>query len=144
MKSYTVRKYQTSDYPLWNEFVANAKNATFLFHRDFMEYHQDRFEDFSLLVFDEKNHLKAILPANKVGNILYSHQGLTYGGLVLSQQIKLQEVIKMLHSIFKFLNENVIYSLQLKQLPTIYHESPSDEIEYLSFILNAKLFILLN
>lgn len=139
MKNYTIRKYQSSDYSVWNEFVAKAKNATFLFHRDFMEYHQDRFEDFSLLVFDEKNHLKAILPANKVGNILYSHQGLTYGGLVLSQQIKLQEVIKILHSIFKFLNENVISLLQLKQLPTIYHESPSDEIEYLSFILNAKL-----
>lgn len=139
MKSYTVRKYQTSDYPLWNEFVANAKNATFLFHRDFMEYHQDRFEDFSLLVFDEKNHLKAILPANRVGDNLYSHQGLTYGGLVLCQKTKLQEVIKMFHSILKFLNENVISSLHMKQLPTIYHESPSDEMEYLSFVLNAKL-----
>jgi hypothetical protein len=139
LKSYTIRKYQSSDYPIWNEFVANAKNATFLFHRDFMEYHQDRFEDFSLLIFDEKNLLKAILPANRVGENLYSHQGLTYGGLVLQQKSKFQEVIGMMKTILQFLQNQHIVSLQLKQLPTIYHESPSDEMEYLSFILNAKL-----
>ena len=139
MKSFTIRKYQSSDYSLWNEFVANAKNATFLFHRDFMEYHQDRFEDFSLLVFDEKNSLKAILPANRVGENLYSHQGLTYGGLVLQQKSKFQEVIGMMKTILQFLQNQHIISLQLKQLPTIYCDFPSDEMEYLSFILNAKL-----
>jgi len=50
---FTVEKYTKIHYQVWNKFVAQAKNATFLFHRDFMEYHQDRFEDFSLLVFDE-------------------------------------------------------------------------------------------
>lgn len=139
MKKYHIQIYKAEFYSTWNNFVAHAKNATFLFHRDFMEYHQDRFEDYSLLIFDEKNHLKAILPANKVENTLYSHQGLTYGGLVLNQKTRLQEVIEIVHSVLKFLNENGVSSLQMKQLPTIYHESPSDEMEYLSFILNAKL-----
>jgi hypothetical protein len=139
LKSFTIRKYQSSDYSLWNEFVANAKNATFLFHRDFMEYHQDRFEDFSLLIFDEKNLLKAIFPANREGENLHSHQGLTYGGLVLQQKSKFQEVIGMMKTILQFLQNQHIISLQLKQLPTIYCDFPSDEMEYLSFILNAKL-----
>lgn len=139
MKKYHIQIYKAEFYSTWNNFVAHAKNATFLFHRDFMEYHQDRFEDYSLLIFDEKNHLKAILPANKVENTLYSHQGLTYGGLVLNQKTRIQEVIEIVHSVLKFLNENGVSSLQMKQLPTIYHESPSDEMEYLSFILNAKL-----
>src|SRR5215216_754207 len=77
MKQYTIKKYDQSDYTIWNDFVALAKNATFLFHRDFMEYHQDRFEDFSVLVF-EGEKLKAVLPANKAENSVYSHQGLTY------------------------------------------------------------------
>lgn len=139
MKKYHIQIYKAEFYSTWNNFVAHAKNATFLFHRDFMEYHQDRFEDYSLLIFDEKNHLKAILPATKVENTLYSHQGLTYGGLVLNQKTRFQEVIEIVHSVLKFLNENGVSSLQMKQLPTIYHESPSDEMEYLSFILNAKL-----
>jgi len=136
---YQIQKYSSENYNLWNNFVAHAKNATFLFHRDFIEYHQNRFEDYSLLVFDEKNHLKAILPANRVEDILHSHQGLTYGGLVLNQTSKLQDVIEMVYSLLKFLNENNITTIYLKQLPSIYLESPSDEIDYLSFILNAKL-----
>jgi hypothetical protein len=53
-----------------------------LFHRDFMEYHSDRFQDYSLLIFEE-DKLIAVLPANRVEDRL-SHQGLTYGGLVYS------------------------------------------------------------
>ncbi len=140
MKNYTVRKYQSSNYSLWNEFVANAKNATFLFHRDFMEYHQDRFEDFSLLVFDEKNLLKAILPANRVGDNLYSHQGLTYGGLVISASTMLFEVIQINQVILSFLYEQQILKLHLKIIPTIYNNIPSDEMEYISFLLHAKLY----
>lgn len=139
MKSYTVRKYQTSDYPLWNEFVANAKNATFLFHRDFMEYHQDRFEDFSLLVFDEKNHLKAILPANRVGDNLYSHQGLTYGGVLLQHNIKLSDFVSIAKSIFQFLTVLEFKKIIFKFIPSIYFQIPSDELQYLSFLLNGNL-----
>ncbi|MFI0426139.1 MAG: GNAT family N-acetyltransferase [Flavobacterium sp.] len=139
MKNYVVKKYQSTNYSLWNEFVAAAKNATFLFHRDFMEYHSDRFQDYSLLIFDEKENLKAILPANKVGDTIYSHQGLTYGGLILNQKSKLQDVLEITYYILRFLNENKISTLNLKQLPSIYAQFPSEEMEYLSFILNAKL-----
>ncbi len=139
MKNYIVRKYQSTDYSTWNEFVATAKNATFLFHRDFMEYHSDRFQDFSLLIFDENQNLKAILPANRVEDVLHSHQGLTYGGLVINQKTKLQEVIEITFNMLRFLNENGISTLNLKQLPSFYAKFPSEEMEYLSFILNAEL-----
>ena len=139
MKNYIVRKYQSTDYSTWNEFVANAKNATFLFHRDFMEYHSDRFQDFSLLIFDENQNLKAILPANRLEEVVYSHQGLTYGGLILNEKTKLQEVIEITFNLLHFLNENGISTLNLKQLPSFYAKFPSEEMEYLSFILNAKL-----
>lgn len=140
MKNYTIRKYQSSDYSLWNEFVANAKNATFLFHRDFMEYHSDRFEDFSLLIFDEKMQLKAILPANRVGNNLFSHQGLTYGGLVISASTLLSEVIQINQVMLNYLYTQQILKLHLKIIPTIYNNIPSDEMEYISFLLHAKLY----
>ena len=84
LTKYNIKKYHKNDYKIWNEFIAHAKNATFLFHRDFVEYHQDRFEDFSLLVFEDEK-LKAVLPANIKENLVYSHQGLTYGGLVYKE-----------------------------------------------------------
>jgi len=70
---------------LWDEFLPNSKNSTFLFYRNFMDYHSDRFRDFSILVLED-GKLKSILPANLdlEGN-LHSHQGLTYGGFVFNK-----------------------------------------------------------
>lgn len=138
MKKYIVKQYQSTHYSLWNEFVAAAKNATFLFHRDFMEYHSDKFQDFSVLIFDDKENLIAILPANKIGDTVYSHHGLTYGGLVLHQKSKLQDVLEITYQLMQFLHENEVFKLYIKQLPSIYNHFPADEMEYLSFILNAK------
>ena len=136
--TYTVRKYQQNDYKIWNEFIVQAKNATFLFHRDFMEYHQDRFEDFSLLVF-EYEKLISVLPANKVGDSIHSHQGLTYGGLVYREQTKLKTVIEIFQAVLFFLNQNNFQKLHYKSLPSIYHLKPSDEILYGLFLAEAKL-----
>lgn len=139
MKTLSVRLYNKEYYHKWNEFVAQAKNATFLFHRDFMEYHQDRFQDFSLLIFDEKDNLKAILPANRVEDTVFSHQGLTYGGLIVNRKTKLSDFIILFQEVLKFLNENGIKNLEVKVLPLIYSDFPSDEIEYLAFLCKAEL-----
>ena len=138
MKNYSIRRYTLEDYAIWNNFVSSAKNATFLFHRDFMEYHSDRFQDFSLLVFDEVK-LISVLPANKVDNTLFSHQGLTYGGFIFESKIKLGEVISITKAVLKFLNQNDISTFQVKLIPSIYNTFFSEEIEYAMFLANAKL-----
>ena len=112
MSNFRVQRYQSSHYEDWNTFVANAKNATFLFHRDFMDYHKERFEDYSLLVFDAKDKLVAVLPAHKIESTLYSHQGLTYGGLILNQKIILSQVILITKSILKYLQKSDISKLE--------------------------------
>ena len=103
-----------------------------------MEYHQNQFEDFSLLIF-KNDKLIAILPANKVDNAVYSHQGLTYGGLVFSKSIKFEVVLNVFKNLLLYLQENEISKLILKQLPAIYTNLPNDEFQYLSFIVKAKL-----
>ncbi|PXY43449.1 GNAT family N-acetyltransferase [Flavobacterium hydrophilum] len=119
MTIYTVKKYTETDYNIWNDFIAQAKNATFLFHRDFMEYHKDRFEDYSLLVFEDKK-LVAVLPANRKGISVYSHQGLTYGGLVYSSKIKAERVESILDTILFFLKQNTIETFFYKPIPGFY------------------------
>lgn len=138
MKKIEIKKYQKEYYHLWNQFIADSVNGTFLFHRDFMEYHSDRFEDFSLLVFDEKNKLVAVLPANAVGDSIYSHQGLTYGGLVF-QDIKLIKVIQIFKSILFFLETNGFKKINLKSIPNIYHKKPAEQLQYVLFLIEAVL-----
>jgi len=118
--------------------VSKAKNATFLFQRDFMEYHQDRFEDHSLMVY-KNDKLLAILPANKKEDTLYSHQGLTYGGLVVDHRIKLNIFATLFQEVLRYLNERGILKLEIKLLPSIYANLPNDELLYLMFILDSKL-----
>lgn len=126
---YTIKKYHLEDYAIWNDFVAQSKNATFLFHRDFMEYHNDRFEDFSLLIFEE-DKLRAILPANKRGNSVYSHQGLTYGGLVFLSKMKAEKVESILDTILLFLKENEVETFYYKPVPNFYFREGNKEMDF--------------
>ncbi|KAF2331603.1 FemAB family protein [Flavobacterium nitrogenifigens] len=126
---YTIRKYSQDDYSIWNDFVAHSKNATFLFHRDFMEYHKDRFEDFSLLVFEDEK-LRAILPANKKENTVYSHQGLTYGGLIYLSKIKASKVESIMDKVLLFLKENQVDAFYYKPIPDFYFSEGNKEIDF--------------
>ncbi|OIQ17302.1 MAG: GNAT family N-acetyltransferase [Flavobacterium sp. MedPE-SWcel] len=135
---YRIEKYDSLYHKMWNDFVESSKNGTFLFHRDFMEYHKDRFEDYSLMIFDEQK-LVAIFPANREGDTVYSHKGLTYGGLVYGNKIKLSGVIKIYNSLLKYFYDNNIVTFHLKPVPSIYHKLPSQEQEYVMFLINAKL-----
>ena len=110
-----------------------------MFCRDFMEYHQDRFNDFSLMVF-KANKLVALLPANRTNNTLFSHQGLSYGGLILGLDETFVLALNAFNAILKFLEKNGFKSLHLKLTPRMYFKEPSDEINYLLFKLDAELY----
>ena len=135
---FSVEKYNSTHKQLWNTFVSTSKNATFLFDRDFMEYHQDRFEDASVLVYKNQK-LTAIFPANFDLGKVYSHQGLSYGGLITAKQIKLNDFIECFKAILKHYKKQGCKSIQIKQLPSIYTAFPNDEMNYLLFVLKATL-----
>lgn len=132
MNKYTVKKYTETDFKTWNDFIDQAKNATFLFHRDFMEYHKDRFEDYSLMVFDGEK-LVAVLPANKSEEKVYSHQGLTYGGLVFSFKLKAEQVELILDEILFFLKDNAIDVFYYKPIPSFYLSKGNQELDFFLF-----------
>ena len=103
-----------------------------------MDYHQERFRDFSLLIYKDKK-LVALLPANNVEDELHSHQGLTYGGFILKKDIGFKDVVEVFKVSLNYLLDNNFKSLYVGLLPNIYKTYPSDEINYLMFKLDAKL-----
>lgn len=124
-----IRRYRREDKELWNSFVNKARNATFLFDRNYMDYHADRFDDNSFM-FYHKGKLKAVLPANVAGDTLYSHQGLTYGGLLLDKKATVEDVLECFDSLNFWLRENGISKVVYKALPWIYQQYPSEEDLY--------------
>jgi hypothetical protein len=104
-----------------------------------MDYHKERFNDFSLLIY-KKEKLISILPANRVGAEVFSHQGLSYGGLLFSKHIKSEDLIEIFKTILKFLNENGFESITIKELPSIYlFNQTNNPFDYLYFITKAEL-----
>lgn len=123
---------------IWDSFVTNSKNGVFLFYRDYMEYHSDRFTDNSLL-FYLKGHLIALLPANKYEDQLCSHNGLTFGGLIFSNYTKITHVVSIFQKILEYLKMTGLRSFLYKPSPYIYHKQPSQEDLYGLFLNHAYL-----
>ena len=139
MKNYTIKKYEPEDLEGWNNFISKAKNATFLFNRNFIDYHQKRYEDYSIIVLVNKKWV-AVLPANRVKDKLYSHQGLTYGGLVFPEKTTMQKAMSIFEAMLVYLRDNKIETLQIKIIPSIYCNYFSDEMSYMLFLCKAKLW----
>ncbi|MBQ9363385.1 MAG: GNAT family N-acetyltransferase [Bacteroidaceae bacterium] len=125
----------------WNRFVATSKNGTFMLNRQYMDYHSDRFEDCSVM-FVEKERVFAVFPANIVREegMVCSHQGLTYGGMILGTEINAARVLEG----FDLLKEHYhteygAKTLYYKSIPYIYHRQTSDETEYALYRNGAKL-----
>ena len=133
----TLKKYSSEDKNQWDTFCDTAKNATFLFKRDFMDYHTNRFEDFSLLLYKE-GVLLALLPANRLATTLYSHQGLTYGGFIVGKNLKTSAYITLFTALLEYLEKQEFSRFILKKLPSFYENTPSDEIDYVLQLLSAK------
>lgn len=134
-----IIKYDRSWQQKWDSFLDQSKNSSFLFKRNFMEYHAERFEDYSLMAIDN-NQIIALLPANINASTVYSHQGLTYGGLLVGITTKMPIILEAYKNIVKYLYENGIEKLFLKPIPKIYHTHPADEIEWALSITKAVLY----
>lgn len=150
-----VVPYSVNHKEAWDKFVAQSKNGTFLLQRNFMDYHADRFTDCSLLVFesavvgDEEREkcygiegLKAVFPANWVEQerCVYSHQGLTYGGIIMEQEATQEEVLEAMCHIVRYCidmlgAQRIVY----KPIPYIYSILPAQEDLYALFRLGARL-----
>ncbi len=135
-----IRRYSPCDKPIWDDFVSRSKNGTFLHQRDYMDYHADRFADFSLMAFNSRDKLVAVLPANISGYTLYSHQGLTYGGwLTPVKQFTAVTMLEVWDAMMPFLKANGIRTLIYKAIPYIYHRYPADEDLYALFRHGAQI-----
>ncbi len=106
----------------WDDFVKRAVSFSILFYRDYIEYHQSRFNDCSLLLY-EKNKLKALLPANITANHFYSHQGLTYGGMVCKKNIGFEKIALYYDEFICYIKEIGFQAYTVKTIPHFYHSS---------------------
>ncbi|MFC2489220.1 MAG: GNAT family N-acetyltransferase [Prevotella sp.] len=137
---YEIVRYTPELKAQWDSFVRKSRNGTFLFLRDYMDYHRQRFTDFSLLIF-HKQSLVALLPLNKEADgSVASHSGLTYGGLITDKKGRAEKVMKLFECLNTWLRDAGITRVVYRPVPWIYHEMPAEEDLYALFnVCNARL-----
>lgn len=126
---FEIERYTPSQKKEWDSFVRQSRNGTFLFLRDYMDYHGDRFADHSLMAW-HKGRLYAVLPANLDGDTLHSHQGLTYGGWLMSRQATVEGMCAIFKKMGELACQSGIREITYKAIPWIYHTYPAEEDLY--------------
>ena len=134
----SVKKYTTEEERMWNSFNKQAKNSLFMFDRNYMNYHSDRFTDHSLMFYDD-GKLVAILPASIYNDTLYSHGGLTYGGFISGDKMRQITMNKCFSELIGYAEKNHIRKIIYKTIPYIYHSQPAEEDRYALYTNGAKL-----
>lgn len=131
---FEIKRYTPADAAEWNSFVAGSKNGTFLFDRGYMDYHAYRFADLSLMIYRE-GRLYALLPACVDSDgTLWSHRGLTYGGLIMSVETSAADTVVLFAEMNGFLcSVGGIRRVVYKTVPWIYHRLPAEEDLYAIF-----------
>lgn len=135
--AYEIRRYTPQDKEAWDNMIECSANGTFLFKRDYMEYHAHRFVDSSLMIYS-KDKLVAILPATLHDNEINSHGGLTYGGFVSQAQLTSVQSLDIFETVSHYFREQGIACWNYKPVPHIYHTYPHDSELYALYRLQAE------
>src|SRR5712692_6847358 len=87
--------YTKEDATAWDRFATDCSMATFLHTRRFLNYHQDRFKDVSLLLKNDTRTVglfpAAVDPTD--ARRVVSHPGITYGGVLHAGELYGEKMI---------------------------------------------------
>lgn len=150
-ETYYLKKYENSDQDIWDDLVINSSvNGTFLQTRRFLNYHEkNRFEDASYMLYNSKNHLVAVCPASRISDtnvvILFSHQGSTFGGLIIHEKYYCAHKVIAIIKAFEdgFVSEGyqrIVYKIT----SNLFSKRESDLLEYCLYYSKYKNYDELN
>lgn len=133
-----VHRYTEQDNEIWNKFNRESKNSLFMFDRNYMDYHSDRFKDHSLMFYEDEK-LIALLPMSEKAETLSSHGGLTYGGFISDTKMKQHTMNDCFEALLTYSREKGFKNIVYKAIPHIYHSQPAEEDHYSLYANGAKL-----
>ncbi|AKP53007.1 hypothetical protein [Cyclobacterium amurskyense] len=136
--NYEVKLYSPELIGDWKKVLHGATNATLMHDRDFLAYHPSgKFQDCSVILY--KNSLpKAVFAAHKEGSVVYSHKGLSYGGLI-HIPCSINQKLEQFKVLLKFYDSLGIESLEIKETPSIYELIKEESTAYIMHLAQAKI-----
>lgn len=134
---FSFKYYNNTFEDDWDTFIfERSVNGTFLQSRRFINYHpEDRFEDCSVIAFDEKGRMVAICPACLVWEngekVFYSHKGSTFGGIIIDQKIyDAKHIMALIAEFTDFMRAEQFKQAFLKITSDIFSTRETDLLQY--------------
>lgn len=131
---FEIKVYTNEFGQVWDEFVANSINGTFLHTRAFYNHNpKNASEDCSFLFF-KKNKLVALLPCSLYtrdnSKILHSHLRSTYGGFVINDEIGAEGAVEIVGLLIEQAKKMEIGEIIIRNPFRIFHKALCDETDY--------------
>lgn len=125
----SLKTYAAADAGVWDDIVRRSCNGNLLHIRGYMDYHCDRFDDCSLILFRNEKAV-AVFPANRTGATVSSHGGLTYGGLIHTPELGAHDALLAFAAIGEQYRSAGVESVTYKAIPLPFHRLPSQSDLY--------------
>ncbi len=123
----------------WDAVIDSSRNGHFLFRRDYVGYHADRFPDASYLFREEGRSIGAITGHFLSDGGWATHHGLTFGGLVVAKDVRAAQVRGMLNALHEQLVSRGVNRVRYRPMPWFHQTSPTQEDAYFLFRLGARI-----
>lgn len=138
MSDFSLTEYHPKLKEIWDNVISGSNNGNFLHLRDYMDYHAHRFDEQSVIVM-RKGKPAAVFPCNRHSEMIVSHGGLTYGGLIYGTDLHAAEVLEIFGLLADHYRGKGANALRYKAIPHIFRRYPAEEDLYALFRLNARL-----
>jgi hypothetical protein len=123
----------------WDLFISMSINGNFMYYRNYLDYHSERFVDHSLLAI-KYGEIVAVLPAHADEEKLCSHFGLTYGGWIFGKGFSSSDFIQLFSAFEKYGADNKFKELLYKQKPSIFSPHLCETDSWVMWRNNWELF----
>lgn len=135
-----IEPYAPQHLDQWNNLCALARNGLFIFDRNYMDYHSDRFTDNSALIYCD-GHLVAVFPAVCEGkSTIISHAGLTFGGLLSIPDVRTNQTLAIISQLVDYYKNEGANQLVVKPVPAVFSKYPSGDLDYALWRSGFSLF----
>ena len=126
---------------IWEDFLTDAHQSTFLHSRKYLSYNEEKYLDKSLLLKDSDKIIGLFPAAQCVSDKekVISHPGITYGGVIHSGKVTGDVAVEIWDHILEYYQKDGYKKLTYKPVPRVYHKVPCDDDIYAIFRAGANL-----
>lgn len=128
MSMFDVIPYGEKWKERWDSFVLKSNNGTLFHLQRFLSYHTRPFP-WNHLLFLKKGEIQAVLPAARMGSVLESPIGASYGSFVTSD-LNFDSALELVDTFSQYCRDNGVERTLLTPPPFIYHTITSQNIDY--------------